>query len=114
MGGRNGSSIGGGARCDELAANGASRQGEAGVRFAVASMPKQAGGHSHSPLWQAIEAASSQQPATLIAAECGAAQCSWPAVPLYAGTANASAGAFSTRATSSIHRSSRPGRFTPG
>ncbi|QNG73751.1 hypothetical protein EIELFIGP_02578 [Stenotrophomonas maltophilia] len=74
MGGRNGSGIGGDARCWERAATGASRHGEASVPLNVASMPRQAGGHSHSPLWQAAGAVSSQQPAAAIAAACGAAQ----------------------------------------
>lgn len=112
MGGRNGSGIGGDARCWERAATGASRHGEASVPLNVASMPRQAVGHSHSPLWQAAGAATSQQPAAAIAAECGAAQCSWLDGPLYGDAASASAGAFSTRATSNIQRSSRPGRFT--
>lgn len=73
MGGRNGSSLGGGARCWVLAGTGASRHGEAGVPFNAASMPKHAAGHSHSLLWQATGAAS-QQPTAAIAAECGAAQ----------------------------------------
>ncbi len=73
-------------------------------------MPRLAGGHSHSLLWQTVDAASSQHPA--MAAECGAAQWSWLAGPLYEDAASASAGAFSTRATSNVHRSSRPDRFT--
>lgn len=74
MGGRNGFGINGDARCGLLAGTGASRQGEAGVPFNAASMPKHAAGHSHSLLWQASGAASSQQPTAAIAAECGAAQ----------------------------------------
>ncbi|NED67616.1 hypothetical protein G3I15_42460 [Streptomyces sp. SID10244] len=76
MGGRSGSGNGGGARCWVLAGKGASRQGDAGVPLRVASMPRLAGGHSHSLLWQTVDAASSQHPG--MAAECGAAQ--WSAL----------------------------------
>ncbi|WP_312646200.1 MULTISPECIES: hypothetical protein [Stenotrophomonas] len=110
MGGRNGSGIGGGARCREGACAGASRHGNAGVPLIVASMPRQAGGHSHSPPAQNADAASPQHPA--IAAECGAVQGSAVDAAVSGNDASANAGAFSTRATSSIHRSSRPGRFT--
>ncbi|KAG1205279.1 hypothetical protein G6F35_011739 [Rhizopus arrhizus] len=110
MGGRNGSGKGGGACCRALAGGGASRQGDAGVPFNVASMPRQAGGHSHSPLAQSVDAASSQHPS--MAVECGATQCPAVGTDASGNDASASAGAFSARATSSIHRSSRPGRFT--